>query len=266
MLTENKKNYAGLITAELGKALSKPVLDMKGLSIKKTTVCKPLRKQFTNILQHDILEPTKIDLKNILNKYDTIGDDIENSLKNGEITYTLPKNVELFEGYKAPDTIEPVRAVLIWNALEPEQSIVPPEKINLIKLQANLLDNFAETFSQLSQIDAYSISLNSGMASNPNLSNAANLLIKNYPEKAKILAQVIFNIESKNQIDISRFGLASIALPKSVSKIPDYIRPFIDYEDMINQNITNGYILLKSLGIYVSDVGTTSYKSNIISI
>jgi len=33
MLTRNKKNYAGIITGELGRLLKKPNLDVKGLSI-----------------------------------------------------------------------------------------------------------------------------------------------------------------------------------------------------------------------------------------
>lgn len=208
------------------------------LSIKKSNVPKKLRKEFTKILKEDILESEKIDLKNILTKYDNIGSAIENSIKTGSIEYTLPKNVELITNYKAPDTIEPVRAVLTWNALEPENQIVPPEKINMLKLNCFTPDD-------------------------PRLIE----LSKTHPDKCEAILKTVFNIGiTKQQLDFSRFGFSAIAIPKGLSKIPEYLIPFIDFKNMVNTNMTNGYILLESLGIYVEDVNTVKYKSNIIRI
>ena len=56
------------------------------------------------------------------------------------------------------------------------------------------------------------------------------------------------------------------AIPKGDEKSPEYILPFIDYTGMVNKSMTNGYILLESIGIYISDVSLTKYKSNIIQI
>lgn len=238
LLTRNKKSYAGIITAELGKLLSRPVLDMKGLSIRKTNVPKTLRKQFTKILKEDILEAPKINLKSIIDKYDDLGEQIETSLKNSSTEYLLPKNLELIESYKTPDTIEAVRAALIWNALEPENQIIPPEKINLVKL-------------------------NCTNENDPRLL----ALQQTHPDKYKAIMERVFNHNtSSNKIDISRFGLSCIAIPKSVEKIPEYLLPFIDYQTMVNNNMTNGYIILESLGIWCQDVLTTKYKSNIVEI
>ena len=185
MLTRNKKSYAGIITAELGKILSKPVLDMKGLSIRKTTVPKTLRKKFTNILQEDVLKTDKIKLREIIEKYDDIEALIEESLKNGNTEYVLPKNTEVIESYAAPDTIEPVRAVLIWNALEPEDQIIPPEKINMLKL--NCQDE-----------------------NDPRL----QILKQTHPDKYEALMKVVFNHNvTTPKIDISRFGFSCVALP-----------------------------------------------------
>jgi hypothetical protein len=238
LLTRNKKSYASIITAELGKILRKPVLDVKGLSIKKTTISKRLRKRFMDILENSILKSKQIDLKSIIKQFDDLGIEIEDSLKKGEILYLLPKNLESIDGYKDPATLEPVRGALIWNALEPENQIVPPEKINLLKL--TVYDK-----------------------NDPRLQTLRN----NHPEKYNALMRVVFNEGVKNPtIDISRFGLSTIAIPKSVEHIPDYLRPFIDYKTMVNKNMTNGYILLESLGVYTEEVKTNKYKSNIIEI
>ena len=235
LLTENKKNYAGIVTAELGKLLKKPTLDIKGLPIlKKTSVPKVLRKQFTKIVKEDILETEEINVLNILKKYDEVEGMIEESLHNKKTEYLLPKNLEVIETYKTPEQIEAVRGVLIWNALEPENQIIPPEKINIIKL-------------------------NCKNENDPRLLE----LKEKYPKKYKAIMERVFN---HNQIsvkcDISRFGFTCIAMPKSEEKIPDYLLPFIDYRDMVVKNMTPSYILLKSLGIFCTD----NYKSNIITI
>ena len=239
MLTENKKNYAGLITAELGKLLEYPVLDVKGLPIlKKTSVPKALRKEFTQIVENDILKAEKINLREIINKYDDIELSIENSLKEGKVDYLLPKNMEVIESYKTPDQIEAIRGTLVWNAIEPESQIIPPEKVNIIKL--NCTDEHDPRLEALKQ---------------------------SYPEKYNAIMKVVFNYGVTNpKIDISRFGFSCVAIPKSVESIPEYLRPFIDYKTMVNTNMQPSYILLQSLGVYCENVKTVKYKSNIISI
>lgn len=238
LLTRNKKSYAGIITAELGKLLNRPVLDMKGLSIRKTSVPKTLRKQFTTILQKDVLEAKDVSLKNILNKYSEVEEMVENSLLSGNVEYLLPKNLEVIESYAAPDTIEPVRATIIWNKLEPEDQIIPPEKINMIKLNCTEKDD-------------------------PRLIE----LSRTHPDKYKAIMEVVFNEGTSSvKLDISRFGFSCIAIPKSVEKIPEYLLPFIDMKEMVNQAMTNGYIILESLGVYTNNVKTTKYKSNIIEL
>lgn len=232
---------------------------MKGLSIRKTTVSKKLRKEFTTILEDDILKAETIDLKKIIDKYDILGKSIERSLKSGNTEYLLPKNLEIIESYKTPDTIEAVRATILWNALEPENTIVPPEKINIVKLRADIMEPLAN-ISSLDEIPA--------LANNPDVAPELKDMVINHIDKVKEIAKTIYNIggNNKSKIDISRFGMSCIAIPKGVDKIPDYLIPLIDYQSMANNNMTNGYILLESLGIYVSDIKTVKYKSNIIQI
>lgn len=239
LLTKNKKNYSGIIIAELGKLLKEPQMDTKGLAaIKKTNVPKKLRRQFMEILRGDILEAENIDLKKILRKYDGLGNDIRTSLKERNTEYLLPKNAELIETYELPDQIEPIRGVLIWNELEPENQIVLPEKINLLKLKE--LSTDSEEFIWLKE---------------------------NHPEKFNAVMKVVYNEGISNpKLDISRFGFTSVAIPKSVEKIPEYLIPFIDFNAMVNNNISNGYVILESLGVYISQVKKFQYKSNLVRL
>lgn len=238
MLTRNKKSYAGTIRSELGKLLPKPVMDMKGLSIRKSSVAKRLRKQFTDILREDVLNAEVVNVSKIIKKFDELGIQIEDSLKAGELSYSLPKNMEALDSYKDPSMQEPVRGAIVWNAIEPEDQVVPPEKVNMVKMRA-----FDITDPRLQALKA------------------------SHPDKYSAIARTVFNEGvDKPAIDISRFGLSVISVPKSVDKIPDYLLPMIDLQTMVTNNMTNGYIILESLGVYTEEVKTTKYKSNIIEI
>ena len=202
LLTRNKKSYGGIILSELGRILKNPVTDIKGLSIRKTTLCRKLRNQLTNLLTDDILKPERINLRNILNKFNDIENEIESSIKSGSMEYSLPKNIELISTYANPASLEPVRGAIIWNALNPSNQIVPPEKVNLIKLITTTPDH-----------------------------PALLKLKETEPEKYEIIMKVCFNPDA--ELDISHFGFSAIAIPKSVERIPEYLMPLIDYDTMV---------------------------------
>jgi hypothetical protein len=133
---------------------------------------------------------------------------------------------------------EPVRGAIVWNAIETEDQVVPPEKVNMIKMRAFDLND--------PRLQALKLS---------------------HPNKYSAIAKTVFNDGvASPTIDISRFGLSVISVPKSVDKIPDYLLPMIDLQTMVTNNMTNGYIILESLGVYTEEVKTTKYKSNIIEI
>ena len=259
LLTKNKKNYGGIITGELGKLLTKPALDIKGLAIRKTTVSKMLRNEFTSILENDILSAKQIDLKSIIDKYDRLGERVEASLRNGSTEYAIPGKCEIFDNYSNPVQMRAVRGITVWNALEMENQIIPPDKVNLLDLNEKLF----EPFRKLEHLENMPMLLN-----DPDVSQELKDLIIKYPEKAKIIAKVAYNVDNSdaNALDISKFGMGCLAIPKGDEKSPEYILPFIDYTGMVNKSMTNGYILLESIGIYISDVSLTKYKSNIIQI
>jgi hypothetical protein len=240
MLTGNKKNYAGLIDATEGN-IHEPYLDMKGLPIKKSNVPKKLRKLFSDILKKDILTDEKINVRKIIDKYDDIKKMIRDSLLEGKPEFTLPKSCSLIEEYKNPYTQQQVRGVIIWNALEPDDTIVLPEKINLLKLKTSNKDH-----------------------------KLLEELKESHPDKYKIIMDIVFeeNIEEDKRTDMPRHGFSVLALPKSLEKIPEYIVPLIDVEDMVDTNTKSGLVLLESLGIklYNNSSKNQKYSTNIITL
>lgn len=239
-MTKDKKNYAGWILSHFGKKLdeSEPHLDIKGLAIRKTTVAPSLRPMFQQWLIDDILRPDTVDLLKVYKDFNTIGDKIEASLKRGDTEFLIPAQLNAYGSYKMPEKLQQVRGAVIWNALEPVQAIVPPEKVMLIKLTAQTAD-----CQQMTDL-AYS-----------------------HPEKYNTIKDVVFSTR-KGEIDISKFGFTVIAIPYGLSTIPDYLEPFINYSAMKNANMRNAMILLESLGFTISNDTAMKqrYKSNIIDV
>jgi len=261
--TKNKKNYAGLLAAELGNLIDQAPenrMDIKGLPIRKSVVPKDLREEFTSFLLNEILLKDNINFKELMNKYDDIINKVDNSLRTGETTYLIPANVELYDSYKFPERMQSVRGTIIWNALEPENSIQPPEKVNLIKLKTDVTlarkkDESDESYFERLELE---------MAKN----EAFKYLKDNYPDKYEIVLETIYNKgvpadALSKRIDFSDKGFAIIAIPKDLEQIPEYLVPLIDYDEMVKSNTSAGNTLIGALGIYIDGENN---KSNILKL
>lgn len=228
MLTSNKKNYAGSIIKNENKILNPPKLDIKGLAVKKITVNRTVREFFTEIIKDDILASKEIDIALILNKFTILEERIRESLKKGEIDFTVPASVNAVDSYKTPYQINGVRAMLTWNYLYPNDTILPPEKINTLKLKGEKIDDLVSIYNT---------------------------------KEFDIIREKIFENEN-----LKKYGLKVIALPKSVTSIPEWLIPLIDVDTIVADNLKNGMILLETLGIKVLTVTDVDYYSNIISL
>ncbi len=240
MTTRNKKNYAGWLYAELGKPIPgndpSKHLDIKGLSIRKTTVAKSLRAKFQNLLVEDILTPDRISVTKVMKDYDAISDSVEKSIRAGDTEFLLPKSVDTFDSYKNPLSIEQVKATMIWNAVSPNEAVTPPDSVNLIKIAAK------------------------GKSSKEILD-----LKELHPDIYEKLNAVVFEPKDPN-MDLSKNGFTAISIPLDMGKTPEWILPLIDYDTMVNANVKNANVLLESLGLKCTDdtKRKANYKSNIV--
>lgn len=258
LTTKNKKHYAGLLLAELGRAINKPAkdrLDIKGLPIRKSSVPKTLRELFTEYLLNEILIPDKPNMVNAVKKYDNIVQSVKDSLTNGDSTYLIPAKLGVLTSYKFPERMQQVRGAILWNALEPEKTIVPPESVNLIKLKTKytLKQNKNES------LEDYHARLFDYLDEQPEF----KYLKEHYPDKYNIILKTVYNKNNPNpSIDFSDKGAAIIAIPKDET-IPDYIKPLISLDEMVEANTAAGTTMLGALGIYCVK---GKKKSNIISL
>ena len=239
--TENKKNYAGWLMSHFGKRLSdeENKLDIKGLAIRKTVISPNLRAKFQDWLIKDFLLPEKISVKKILEDYNDIENFVEKSLEKGNTEFLIPMNVDTFDTYAIPDRQEQVRGTIVWNALEPNNSIQPPAKVFIIKTTGITEDS--PGFEYMKE-----------------------------HEKAKYnkLMKRVFHPNDEEPIKFADKGVSVIALPYDLDEIPDYIKPLVDADSMKFSAMRNANPLLKSVGCKCDDDSATkqNYKSNIIEL
>jgi DNA polymerase family B len=227
MTTRNKKSYAGILIMQEGHMFEKPKLDIKGLAIRKVSVNSNVREYFTEMLQEQILKSENISLGQVFGSFMKLQKDIEASLKNGEVTYTQPAKANELESYKNPYQIGPLRGAIIWNELFPEQEIVLPTKVNIIKLNISGLEDIANKIPM---------------------------------EQYEIIKRTIFDNEN-----LAKYGFSILSMPKSAKKIPEWLIPFIDIDTMVNDHVKSGIIMLESLGFKTLDILNSQFPTNILN-
>jgi hypothetical protein len=227
MTTRNKKSYGGLLIMQEGHMFEKPKMDIKGLAIRKVSVNYHVREYFTNMLRDEILTSKDINLGKVFGTFMKLQKDIEKSLRNGEVTYSQPAKVNELESYANPYRMQPLRGAIIWNALFPDQEIVLPTKVNLIKLTASSLEDIANKIPM---------------------------------EDYEIIKRTIFD-----NPDLSKYGFTILSMPKSAKAIPDWLTPYIDIETMVNDHVKSGIIMLESLGFKTLDILDSQFPTNVLN-
>ena len=229
LITPVKKSYAATTLYKEGKFMNYK-LDAKGLQIKKSDTNRIVSKQFTKILEEDILGVENVSLIDILIKVKEIEKTIRESLNNGESTYLKPCNMKDIEAYKDPLSNQGFRGLMVWNELYPESQIVLPDHFFLVKL-------LVHKPSDLDKIQDIKVR------------NVIENLIFNNPEK---------RIKSK--------GLYVLAIPRDTS-IPEWAIPCINVEGILQDTMKAFMNVILALGpdkIYMDS--NSNRFSNIIAL
>jgi hypothetical protein len=237
ILVDGKKIYAGWKVGELSVPLGrKSEIDIKGLSIKKSTVVKVLRDSFSDILENNVLNCEKIDAVEILYKFDRIEKDIRENLKVGTTTYLQPASVSGDGSYEIPERVAPWRGVQIWNTIHPEMTIDLPGRVMQIRIKpltdySYLKEEYPLVYERIASI----------------LENKVNLLSAKYDGNSK------FKSNMKDVLDI-------ICIPYQLEKIPVWIIPLIDIDLIVDKLMKPGQFILNAIGVSTPD----DYLTNVV--
>jgi hypothetical protein len=241
MLTPKKKQYASLIIGQEGKVINPPKLEVKGMTIKKTTASKEARDYFIDVLKNDILGcEGPPDGGAILRKYASFEESVRESIKAGELRFAVPKRYSEPDSYKNPFQMDVVRGAIVWNALFPEQSIQAPSKTMLFRINCEKIEELAP-LHEVNE-EAY------------------------YTIKRVVWDNVKTEKGDEIANPMAHFGWDVIAVPFGTPSLPEWMLPFVDSDTIAAANVRNALPLLESLGFKVVTVLSDNFYSNIVSL
>lgn len=252
ILTDNKKQYASVILAQEGNILKKVKYDLKGLQIKKVSTPKVARGVFTEILEEDILKSVTINPLVPFRKFLAFEKRIRTSLENCSVEFCKPGTFKKVEAYKFPLRMAAFRGILLWNALYPENPIPDFTSVNLLILKDIGFDVSMSMLPEAMQETIRESYLSQDSEMERRIQRAA-------AGEADVAIDSAY-IEG----ELKKFGLTTLALPKTLKAFPDEFKTLVDYDKLVNDVTNNGNILLESLGFYIAKSLSTSTVSNVL--
>lgn len=212
LLTEVKKHYAAIQELREGH-FNNNKLAITGLDIDKTVLNDKVKKQMQKILYEDILNSKELDQIKILKELNILEKQIINSLKSGNKEFYKPTTIRPLNHYDNPMHVQGIKASVVWNSIKspdlPGINLNETNSIDIIKVNITpkLIENIKETYS-----DVY--------------------------EK---LSELFKDTKTyKNEI-------TSLAIPKDLDIIPEWVKEFIDYLTITNDNLSA--FPLESIGL-----------------
>ena len=213
LLTSTKKNYVSLQILQEGNYLNGGILDCKGIPcLTKSVVSKDTQKALRKILLEDILTG-KVDQLKLIKDIAILEREIYNDLKSGSKKYFKPMVIKAANAYENPLRIQGIKVSLAWNYIKsglPGFDLTARNSLDIIKLKIDKESVIKIKNQYLSQYD--------------------RLLEILDPNTDKMIDDIKLS-------EIFKGKLECIALPKDLP-VPEFLIPFIDYESIIDDNLT----------------------------
>lgn len=214
LITDAKKHYASKMELQEGNIIPEAKsLDVKGMeALVKSVVNASTQQKLKKILYEDILNSESIDQIQILRDIAKVEREIFNSIQAGEKKYFKPVKVKSIASYENPMRIQGIVASHAYNALHEPGT--------------EALDLSIRNSVDIAKVDINPKNIDRIRETHPYVY-----------EKAMEL----FNTKEFST------GISAIAIPLN-EPVPTWILPFIEYAEIINNNIKG--FPIESVGLY----------------
>lgn len=205
LLTKGSKNYSTLQVLQEGKQIpEEKQFDIKGMPISKVgIVAESTAKLLSEILEFDILRRDFVDQVDIVKKFATIEQIIYNSIKGKEKAYHKVVRIKSLSNYETPFRIQGIKGAVAYNKIkDSEEPAINLEERNTVLIIKVVI----------------------------NKKNASKIM-DTFPQHYVRLLELLDDENYKGKIE-------AIAIPMN-SEIPDWIVPFINYTEIIHDNLRN---------------------------
>ena len=267
LFVNTKKRYIGLQKIREGNLLKGDVrnMDVKGFDFRKSVTKPTLRQFYTQLSYEEIMIKDPIDNSAILRKISELEQSIRDSLLSGDTIYYKQAQVKRVSEYAYPYRIHGVKAVLLWNTLNPEYQIELPSDVDIVPI---ILENGRRrTTKVLSGVECIYVGDDIHGNRKYVVNDTKTLLEfgRKYPEAYSRLDSKILRNENPNIRDLK---LNFIAKPKNPAiPIPPWFWDIINYDQIINDSLKLYNPILKTLGVKIMKTGPkTEHYTNMISL
>lgn len=214
LITNAKKHYASKMELQEGNIVPEAKsLDIKGMdAFVKSSTNPAIQERLKKVLYEDILNAETIDQIKVLKDIAIIEKDIYTSIQNGEKKFFKPVKVKAHSSYENPMRIQGIVASYVYNELHEDGTesldMTIRNSVDVVKVDMNLKN-----------IDRI-------RDSHPTVYQKAVNLLKT---------------------DQFATGISSVAIPAN-EPVPTWVMPFIEYAEIINNNISG--FPIESIGLY----------------
>ena len=204
LLTKGRKNYSTIQVVQEGNIIPEnKQFDIKGMPIAKVGIAQMTAKMLSDILEFDVLRKSFVDQVDIIKKFATIEQMIYQSIKAKNKDFHKPARIKSLSNYDQPMRIQGVKAAVAYNGIKSSDE----EPINLDERNTVLI---IKTTINLKTVDK---------------------IMTSHPEHYLRLKKLLEKPEFKGKVE-------AIAIPMNI-EIPDWIVPFINYTEIIHDNLRN---------------------------
>lgn len=253
LFTDAKKRYLALKVLKEGKLLNggKGTDEIKGFDFIKVNTKETLKEFYKNLSIDDILRAPKIDKPYILQKVYDLKREIERSIDAGETIYFKQANVGIMEQYAEPFSIQGIKAVTLWNALNPDNPMQLPVDIDIVptKLENPMFIN------------------KDGILTKGKMKENGYMMKfkEKYPQTYALLEENIFN--NPNEA-VAKMGINVLAKPKNANVVlPDWYYDIIDKDSIVETALNLINPVMDSLDfVIIPTTSTSNHLTNIIKL
>lgn len=153
MLLFAKKMYAGALLVQEGNPRNPHVLDVKGLSFKKRDAAEFIEDIMLNMYDNYVLNSPTLQVDKIVDDYFSLRNKLKAEIRVSPSYYKIlgVKDKDYYQptydenGNIIREAVIPasLRGSLVWNALMPEEEILPMDRVIVIPLSFKLLHEYA---------------------------------------------------------------------------------------------------------------------------
>lgn len=242
-LMNKKKRYAASIVLREGNINIPFKLEIKGVDFIKAGSSIDVTKRFTKMLEDHILFSDNLELHELMRDLKSFEKEIYSDLRNGGTKYLKLQMYKAAEAYKKVKdkntgnmvsrawSLPVYRGAAVWNELYPDRKIYSLDRVNILKL---IVTN----------------------------ENDLGIIKRDFPSEYDMVMKKVF---MSSNPDIQKAGLKVIAIPTTVSVMPKWLIPLIDYDVIISDVISSFRSVLEALKIEEIYSKTPNGNANINS-